>query len=93
MRRSVTYASTLCSSQAPHEVTGTTEGFNANYFFSADSCPGENFGMGEASNDVAYRFTAPQTATYTFRLNADYDSLLYVVGDCFEVNETRGDVG
>jgi hypothetical protein len=73
---------------APYEVTGSTDGFNANYFFGGTSCPGESYGMGSASNDVAYRFTAPFTATYTFRLMGDFDSLLYVVDDCFDIDAT-----
>jgi hypothetical protein len=73
---------------APYEVEGTTMGFNQNYFFGGTSCDGETYGMGAASNDVAYRFTAPFTATYTFRLLGDYDSLLYVVDDCFDVDAT-----
>ncbi|MGB0589336.1 MAG: hypothetical protein ACPGU1_06620 [Myxococcota bacterium] len=73
---------------APYVVTGTTEDFNANYSFTGTACPGEGYGMGAASSDVAYRFTAPFTATYTFRLAGEYDSLIYVVDDCFAVDDT-----
>jgi hypothetical protein len=66
----------------PLEVSGDTLPFGSDYAFGAGECPGETGGWGLASSDVPYVFTPTETATYTVTLNAEFDSVLYVVTDC-----------
>ena len=72
----------------PFTAEGDTLGATASYGYASDVCPGETGGWGTASPDHAYAFTPPETATYEITLEAEFDSNLYVVVDCDDVDGT-----
>ena len=77
-------------------VNEDTDVANPDYGYDAGQCPGETAAWGAGSNDWVYEFAAPTAGTYTFTLDASFDSNLYassVCGDldtCIAANETGG---
>jgi hypothetical protein len=72
----------------PWQTAGDSSYYGPDYGYNANMCPGESYAWGAGANDVAYRFTAPADATYTILLDATFDSNLYVVEDCSNVDGT-----
>lgn len=72
----------------PWQTEGDTDYYGPDYGYSANACPGESYSWGAGANDIAYRFTAPGDGTYTIALDATFDSNLYVVEDCTNVDGT-----
>ena len=78
----------------PATAQGSTVDFNPNYGYSEGVCPGEegSWGGGDeaGSNDVVYSFTPAKTGNYTIQLTpeAAFDSNLYVVTDCGNIDGT-----
>ena len=71
----------------PFSATGDTDGFSSDYGYSAGACPGETGGWGAASSDHAYAFTPAEDGELTITLSG-FDSNLYVVTDCGDVDGT-----
>ncbi|TNF36092.1 MAG: hypothetical protein EP329_05550 [Deltaproteobacteria bacterium] len=69
----------------PAHRAGTTVGRTADYSVPAGACPGIEGAWGEAAGDTVYAFTPPAAGSYVVTLDADFDSLLYVVRDCADV--------
>ena len=74
--------------ELPWQTEGDSSYYGPDYGYNANTCPGESYSWGAGANDVAYRFTAPSDATYTIGLDATFDSNLYVVEDCSNVDGT-----
>ncbi|PKN55065.1 MAG: hypothetical protein CVU56_23200 [Deltaproteobacteria bacterium HGW-Deltaproteobacteria-14] len=66
----------------PAHRAGTTLGRTPDYSVPAGACPGIVGAWGAASGDTVYAFTPPAPGSYAVSLDADFDSLLYVVRDC-----------
>ncbi|MEC9071844.1 MAG: hypothetical protein VX938_05665, partial [Myxococcota bacterium] len=75
-------------SALPFEDNFSTTVSTSDYGYSANACEGETTGWGSASNDVIYRFVPPSDGTYTVALQAAFDSNLFVVSDCGNVDGT-----
>ena len=69
-----------------HEAT--TQGASNDFGFESGACPGESSGLGGGSSDRVYAFKPPMSGNYTITLTSDFDSVLYAVGDCGNVNAT-----
>jgi len=72
----------------PLTVSGDTDTAHPNIGFSAFACPGEDSALGGGSNDHLYRFTPSSSGNHQITLDATFDSLLYVVTDCDQVNSS-----
>ena len=72
----------------PAHRAGTTLGRTPDYSVPAGACPGIAGAWGAASGDTVYAFTPPAPGSYAISLDADFDSLLYVVRDCGAVATT-----
>jgi hypothetical protein len=72
----------------PWITSGDSSYYGPDYGYSANACPGESSAWGSGSKDVAYRFTAPANGSFTFDLDATFDSNLYAVEDCGNVDGT-----
>ncbi|MFH1531665.1 MAG: hypothetical protein ABIK09_13145 [Pseudomonadota bacterium] len=71
----------------PFSVTGDTTGYASNYQYSAGSCPPETGGWGQNAPDQVYALLPTYTQDYHITLTgANFDSNLYVVSDCGDVN-------
>ena len=70
----------------PFAATGTTSGFNGDYAYSAGACPPETGGWGSGAPDVVYAFTPALDGTYAVAIDTAFDSNLYVVTDCGDVD-------
>lgn len=73
---------------APYIAHGETTGMANDYAFSSDVCPGASTGRGASSSDAVYHFVAPSADRWVFRLDSDFDTALYVVTDCAQIDET-----
>ena len=73
----------------PAHIEGTTLGFEDDYDFYADECPGAPFGGG-VGGDAVYSFTPAVSATYAVTVYPDYfySTRLYIVGDCSDIPNT-----
>ncbi len=69
----------------PFTGAGSTNAYYADYGYGGGDCPGESTAYGGGSKDVAYLFTPEATALYDIKVNTNYDSNLYVVGDCQDI--------
>ena len=69
----------------PFSTTGNTAGASNDYSYTAGSCPPETGGWGAGSSDHAYAFEPAANGTYHITLSG-FDSNLYVVTDCSDVN-------
>jgi|GEM_PF-315975 len=72
----------------PYSHGTTTSTMYNEYGYSANSCPGQSGERGKGSNDTAYAFTPPSTAIYRIKVDSNFDSNLYVVTDCDDVDNT-----
>jgi len=59
--------------------------FQNDHFYADGQCGGVEYGWGAASNDVVYEFTAPTDDDYTFKVEAGFDTTLYVATDCNDI--------
>lgn len=69
----------------PFEHASSTVGGGNAYGYEPGSCPGETGGWGSGSQDHVFTFTPLESATYTMTLTADFDSTLYAVTDCSDL--------
>jgi len=74
--------------QAPVTLSGDTSVGDQVLGYGNNACPGETTGWGAASPEQVYAFTPPAPGVYTMTLTAEYDSNLYVVTDCADVDGT-----
>lgn len=81
-----TCANPLQVDTAPFSLNGNTREATNDLGFSEDACEPQNLSRGNGSNDHILRFTPPSTGVYTIALDADFDSVLYVAGDCANVD-------
>jgi hypothetical protein len=72
----------------PYSDSGDTLMAAADYGYGAGACPGEASGWGSAAPDYAYAFTPATTGLYQATLTPGYDSNLYIVTDCADVDGT-----
>ena len=66
----------------PFFTTGDTAEATPNYAYMLGQCSGETNGYGDGSSDHVYAFTPQDSGWYTFKLNPQYDSNLYLATDC-----------
>ncbi len=76
----------LAVTELPFIAEGSTDAATPNYGYSTGQCPPETGGYGNGSNDVVFAFVPPQTGAYTITLTGDFDSNLYVVTDCADID-------
>ena len=69
-------------------LEGDTSLGTNDYHFSSGVCPGVNFSCGKGGKDQAYVFVPPLSGTYTFELDATFDSVIYMVSDCSDIDGT-----
>jgi hypothetical protein len=69
-------------------VLGNTSVATNDYHFDNNTCPGVSYGCGEGGKDQVWRFEPDQSGTYTFELDADFDSAIYVVTDCSDIKSS-----
>ena len=72
----------------PFSTDGDTSGATDDYAYSSGQCPPETGGWGNNAPDEAYAFDPPTDGNYTITLNAAYDSNLFVVTDCGDVDNS-----
>ena len=65
----------------------TALAFN-DYGYSTGVCPGETGGHGGSAKDHVFSLTAATGGDYRITLQNDYDSTLYVVTDCSDIDNT-----
>ncbi|MFH1531664.1 MAG: hypothetical protein ABIK09_13140 [Pseudomonadota bacterium] len=70
----------------PFVGTGNTSGATPDYGYAVGACPPETGGYGAGSRDQVWAFTPAITTTYFVELNGSFDSNLYIVTDCEDVN-------
>jgi len=58
------------------------------YNFKSNICPGVSFSCGKGGKDQVYVFTPPVSGSYTFELDATFDSVIYMVTDCSNIDDT-----
>jgi len=66
----------------PFTFVGSTTGATNNYGYGPSVCPGVDYHWGNGSKDHTFVIQPGQSAIYTIELEADFDSTLYVVGNC-----------
>ena len=69
-------------------LTGDTSLGTNNYHFKSNKCPGVSFSCGKGGKDQAYIFTPPLSGSYSFTLDATFDSVIYMVTDCSDIDDT-----
>jgi len=67
---------------------GDSNTANNDYGYSTGACPGVGSGWGKGAKDEAFRLVATVAGTYTVSLDATFDSNLYAVTDCTDVDAT-----
>ena len=72
----------------PYTHESSTKELIHDYAYGKGSCPGENNGYGGSAADAAYVYTADSDGIVRFKLSTDWDSNLYVVSDCGDINGT-----
>ncbi|MEZ4265533.1 MAG: hypothetical protein R3F39_04080 [Myxococcota bacterium] len=70
----------------PAVLSGDTSGATNAFAFSNSVCPGQAFGRGGASSDHVWRLQVDSEVVVTATLSAAFDSVLYVAGDCANVD-------
>ncbi|HIA00366.1 MAG TPA: hypothetical protein EYN66_00355 [Myxococcales bacterium] len=70
----------------PFTASGDTSDATSDYGYSTGSCPGEAEGWGAVSPDHAYSFSPQKDGIFVFTLKAEFDSTLYVVTNCADVD-------
>jgi hypothetical protein len=82
-----TCAAAIPVTAVPFTAAGNTLGAGSDYGYSAGVCPPEVDGWGAGSSDVVYSFTPALSGSYTITL-AGFDSTVYVVTNCADVDNT-----
>ena len=72
----------------PWSTSGSTADAEPDYGYGADTCEGETSAYGATSKDEVYVFDPPSSGMYTITLDPEYDSNLYVVTSCTDVDGT-----
>jgi len=72
----------------PFSYTGDTSlaSTNDSYEYGDGACEGETYGSGDSQKDNAILFIPAASGPYTITLDADFDSALYLVTDCADVD-------
>ena len=70
----------------PFVGAGDSSTFLSDYGYASGACPPETGGWGAGANDVAYAFTPDADIDVVISLDAAFDSNLYVVTDCGDVD-------
>jgi|GEM_PF-1329470 len=70
----------------PYTDSGDTLSFSNDYGYSSGACPGEGSGWNSGSEDVVYEFTPAVTGSYTIQFDAAWDSTVYAVTDCSDID-------
>ena len=76
------------SGPLPLTFQGSTEDALDQYGYDAGQCPPEEGGWGKGAPDEALVFVAPVAGTYKMTLTGSFDTNLYVVTNCANVNGT-----
>ncbi len=72
----------------PFQWSGSTVAAGDDYGYSDGVCPPESGGWGAGAPDEVFLFTPTVTAFYAIQLDASYDSNLYVVSDCADIDNS-----
>jgi hypothetical protein len=72
----------------PYADSGNTLFYSDDYGYSAGVCPGETSGANAGAEDVVYSFTPTVSADYTFTFTTTWNSTVYLVTDCANVDGT-----
>ena len=72
----------------PYTHASSTKELIHDYAYGKGACPGESNGYGGSAADAAYAYTADSDGIVRFKINTDWDSNLYVVSDCGNINGT-----
>jgi len=72
----------------PYTDTGDTDDYNNDYGFSSGVCPGETGSGNSSADDVVYAFTPDADGDYEIVFDTSFDSTVYVVTDCGDVDST-----
>ena len=72
----------------PFTGTGDTSVGEDVYSFPQNACPQSYSGKGAASRDHVYLFNPPADGDYEIKLDATFDSALYVATDCAQIDKT-----
>jgi plastocyanin len=70
----------------PFVFSGSTSNASNNYGYGPSACPGVEYHWGNGSKDHTFVLQPGLSAIYTIELEADFDSTLYVVGDCENID-------
>ena len=69
-------------------IQGDSTAASNAFSFSANVCEGTSGAKGGASRDLVYRFEAPESAVYEVTLTSEFDSALYVLTDCEDIDNS-----
>ncbi len=72
----------------PYTDSGDVDDYFNDYGYSAGSCPGETGGFNGGAEDVVYAFTPETDGDYEIVFDTTWDSTVYMVTDCDDVNNT-----
>ncbi len=76
-------------SSLPFTYMGDTSDFSNDYSYASGACPGvPGLAGGTNAPDVVFDFTPSVSATYQIELASGFDSAIYVVTDCGDVNNS-----
>ncbi|MDP6945640.1 MAG: hypothetical protein QF464_15935, partial [Myxococcota bacterium] len=78
-------ANAVVADSVPFEHSGSTVPHHNDFSHGGSVCPGDSSSRGGGSPDVVVAFTAPSEALYHFEVSASWDSTLYIVSDCEDV--------
>ncbi|MFT7623861.1 MAG: hypothetical protein ACI9WU_003046, partial [Myxococcota bacterium] len=67
---------------------GDTTFASVDYSYSDGVCPGEALGWGKAARDHVYRFQPNVSGVYTIDLAANFDSSLFIVTECDDIDDS-----
>jgi hypothetical protein len=72
----------------PFVANGSTVGATNLYAYSYEECPGTDTGSGDGSSDHVFLMKPEKSGNYEFILENNYDSSMYLVTDCGDVDAT-----
>ncbi|MCB9785324.1 MAG: hypothetical protein H6744_01405 [Deltaproteobacteria bacterium] len=83
-----TCAAPIAVTALPASFEGETTNLSPSVGLSAATCPGVSGAVGAGSSDAIYQLQVPESGVVTARLEADFDSALYVAEDCGDIDGT-----
>ncbi len=72
----------------PYSDSGNVDDYSNDYGYASGSCPGETSGWNGGAEDVVYAFTPETDGDYEIVFDTTWDSTIYMVTDCEDVNNT-----